>query len=206
MGADPRWGVQAPVTTSQSVALGSLTASIRRSRTASLGTPGNPFSLISQTDKETINGRTYTTAFTASNRTYTSTSPVGRGMSVALDTKERIASTQVGGLLPTQFTYDSRGRLASITQGTRTTTLSYDSGRPHRQHYQPARAQAQLHLRCGWTAADYHLAGRADDRLRVRRQRQPYVSHSTGQVGARLRLHLGQFAILIRAAYGVGDR
>jgi YD repeat-containing protein len=41
--------------------------------------------------------------------------------------RQKVASTQVAGLLPTSFAYDSKGRLASATQGTRQTTFSYDA-------------------------------------------------------------------------------
>ncbi|MBV8629922.1 MAG: hypothetical protein JOZ83_03295, partial [Silvibacterium sp.] len=48
-------------------------------------------------------------------------------VTTVLDSLERIFSTQLGGLAATQFTYDSRGRLAAATQGTRKTTFSYNS-------------------------------------------------------------------------------
>jgi RHS repeat-associated protein len=124
---DPRWGIQVPVSTSTTLNLGNLTEKESHKRTASLGTAGNPFTLITQTDTDSINGRVYTSIFTASNRTYTNTSPFGRQQLVTLDAKERIASTQESGLLPIQFAYDSRGRLASATQGIRNTTLTYDA-------------------------------------------------------------------------------
>jgi YD repeat-containing protein len=127
VGPDPRWGIQVPVPTSTTLTLGNLTAKTSHKRTASLGTTGNPFSLTTQTDTDTVNGRVYTSSFTASNRTYTNTTPVGRQQLVTLDTKERIATTQFGGLLATQFAYDSRGRLASATQGPRNTSLTYDA-------------------------------------------------------------------------------
>lgn len=127
LGPDPRWGIQVPVATSKTVTLGNLTMSVSDSRTASLGTAGNPFSLITQTDTHTVNGRTYTSAFTTSNLTDTNTSPVGRELLVTLDNEERIGSTQISGLLASTFAYDARGRLATITQGTRNTNLTYDA-------------------------------------------------------------------------------
>ena len=63
LGPDPRWGMQVPIDASSTVTLGNLTESITASRTASLGTVGNPFSLITQTDTETVNGREYTSVF-----------------------------------------------------------------------------------------------------------------------------------------------
>jgi RHS repeat-associated protein len=45
---------------------------------------------------------------------------------VGLDSLERIASTQIGGLAATAFSYDSHGRLSSAIQGTRATTFTYN--------------------------------------------------------------------------------
>ena len=78
MGPDPRWGLQAPVPLSGTVTLGTLTMVTSGSRTDTLGDPFNPFSLISQTDTATVNGRTSTSIFTASTKTYVDTSPMGR--------------------------------------------------------------------------------------------------------------------------------
>jgi RHS repeat-associated protein len=125
MGPDPVWGIQVPITTSETLTQGSLTMNTTRSRATTLGTAGNPFSVSSRTDTKTVNGRTYTTVFTGSNREYVNTSPVGRTLTVALDSLERVASTQLGGLNARSFTYDSKGRPSVLTQGARKTTFSY---------------------------------------------------------------------------------
>jgi len=84
-------------------------------RTASF-TAGNPFSLTALTDTQSVNGRTHTSAFTASAKTWVDTTPVNRKTTTILDALERISSLQVGALLPVQFKYDARGRLSTITQ------------------------------------------------------------------------------------------
>jgi RHS repeat-associated protein len=127
LGPDPRWGLQAPVPLSGTLTKGSLTMSTTGTRTATLGVAGNPFSLTTETNTLSINGRTYSSVFTTSNKTYVDTTPVKRKTTTILDSLERVSSTQLGALLPSQFAYDSKGRLATITQGTRTTTLAYDS-------------------------------------------------------------------------------
>jgi RHS repeat-associated protein len=127
LGPDPVWGLQVPITTSETLTRGNLTMTTTGSRTATLGVMGNPFSLTTQTDTATINGRKYTSVFTTSNRTYIDTTPVKRTTTTVLDSLERIGSTQLGALLPTNYSYDSHGRLSTLTQGTRTTTLAYDS-------------------------------------------------------------------------------
>jgi hypothetical protein len=96
------------------LSFGNLIAKTDLKRTASLGTAGNPFSLITQTDTDTVNGRVYTSTFTASNRTYTDTSPAVRQQPVTLDTKERIATTLPDGLTINHI-YDANGNLTAIT-------------------------------------------------------------------------------------------
>jgi RHS repeat-associated protein len=126
-GPDPRWGIQVPLDISSTATLGNLTKNTNENRSVNLGTAGNPFSLTTQTDTESVNGRTYKSAFTTSDRTYVDTTPAGRKLTTVLDTKERIASAQVEGLLASDFAYDTRGRLSTVTQGTRKTTFSYDT-------------------------------------------------------------------------------
>jgi len=127
LGPDPRWGIEVAIPTSTTQTFGSLTSNASVQRTVSLGTAGNPFSLVTQTDTKTVNGRTYSSVFTASNLTYTDTSPAGRITLIILDNQERVASGQTGDLLAKNFAYDTLGRLATVTQGNRTTTLSYNS-------------------------------------------------------------------------------
>jgi len=126
LGPDPRFGLQSPVLTSETLTQGSLTMNITGSRTASF-TQGNPFSLSTQTDTGTVNGRKYTSVFTTSTKTLVDTTPVKRPTTTILDSLERISSVQVGALLPVQFAYDANGRLSTITQGTRASKLTYDA-------------------------------------------------------------------------------
>jgi len=127
LGPDPVWGLQVPVELSGTLTFGNLTMNITGSRSTTLGAAGNPFTVTSETDTLAINSRTYTSTFTGSNLTWVNTSPVGRTVNVGLDSLERIASAQVDGLTAADLTYDSHGRLASVTQGTRQTTFSYGS-------------------------------------------------------------------------------
>jgi YD repeat-containing protein len=124
---DQRWGLQAQVLHSRTLTLGGLTMTVSGSRTASLGTAGNPFSLTGQTDIKTVNGRTYKTVFTAANLTSVATTPVKRTTTTVFDSLERISSKQVGTLLPVKFAYDGHGRISTVTQGTRIATLAYDA-------------------------------------------------------------------------------
>ncbi len=126
-GPDPRWGIQTPIITNSVVTLGSLTMNSTGSRTASLGTPGDPFSLITETDSQSINGRAYKSVFTAAAKAFADSTPVGRKTITVLDAMERISSVQPPTGALTSFGYDGRGRLSSISQGVRQTTFSYDA-------------------------------------------------------------------------------
>lgn len=125
-GPDPRWGIQLPINISKTITRGSLTMNVTNNRIASLVNPTDPFSLITQTDTTTINGRIYKSVFTASTKTFVDTTPVGRTTTTVLDALERIGTFQPPGAALTSFVYDNRGRLASITQGLRQTLLTYD--------------------------------------------------------------------------------
>lgn len=78
-----------------------------------------------------VNGQTYTRVYSASTRTFTTTSPLGRATTATIDVRGRVVQSQDGNLLPVALTYDARGRLATATQGSgssaRTTTFAYDS-------------------------------------------------------------------------------
>ncbi len=126
-GPDPRWGIQSPILTSESLTLGSLTMNITNSRKVSLADPSNPFSLITQNDTSVVNGRTYTTLYTASSRTAVTTTAGKRATKMVYDPLGRISSIDSPAETTSEFAYDSRGRLTSVTQGTRVETFSYDS-------------------------------------------------------------------------------
>jgi uncharacterized protein RhaS with RHS repeats len=57
--------------------------------------------------------------------TLTTKSPMGRTTVAVLDEKGRVVQSSFGTLSPNQFTYDSRGRLAAVTQGSRTYQFGY---------------------------------------------------------------------------------
>jgi RHS repeat-associated protein len=125
-GPDPRWGMQVPIATTETVTGGNLSMNIASARTASLANPADPFSLISETDTQSVNGRNYKSVFTAASRTWEDTTAAGRVSTTVLDALERISSIQSPGQAPIDYVYDNRGRLSSFSQGTRHSTLNYD--------------------------------------------------------------------------------
>lgn len=125
---EARFGFQVPFPTSTTVTTPSgLSATTTRTRTATLSTPTNLLSLTNQTDTTTINGRTYTTAYAQASRTFTTTTPAARQQTSTISAQGRLLQTQVPGLSPVTRGYDGHGRLTSLGQGGRSTTLTYDA-------------------------------------------------------------------------------
>ena len=131
-GPDPRWGMQAPVLTSLArTTPGGLVQTITHSRTATLTNGADPLSLKTLTETFTVNGRTFTSIYDAATKTAISTSAAGHQGKHVIDTLGRVIQAEVLGLLPAYMTYDARGRLAKLTQGTgvdaRTANFNYNS-------------------------------------------------------------------------------
>lgn len=77
-GPDPRFSMQSPVLQSRTVATpGGLVYSTTGTRTVTLSDSNDPFSLLTQTDTLTVNGRVYRRDYNATARTITTTSPMG---------------------------------------------------------------------------------------------------------------------------------
>ena len=130
-GGDPRWKLQAPISTNTSVTtLGGLNFTSTLGRATTLATAGNPLSMVSQTDTRTINGRITTNTFTAATRTYVASSPLGRQSTTVIDGQGRPTQERFGNFNTIFRTYDTRGRLSSLTAGTgaesRNSTFSYN--------------------------------------------------------------------------------
>ena len=129
LGADPRWGIQAPVVASASVTTPSGNQSIgTETRSVTLNNGNDPFSASSLTDTVTINGRRSTATYDGATRTLTSLSPAGRTTSTTLDSRGRITWQQMGSFDPASFTYDDHGRLNSLTLGSGSATASISVG------------------------------------------------------------------------------
>jgi YD repeat-containing protein len=118
-GPDPRFGMQAPIIKSMTVTTpDGLKYEMTGERTAELEDPNDAFSLLTQTDIVTINGKTHTTVYDATTRTFTSTTPMGRQSVTTLDEQGRVVKVEAPGLAPVVFEYDERGRLVRTTEGT----------------------------------------------------------------------------------------
>ena len=127
-GPDPRFGMQAPIGQDLTVTTpdGQM-AALSSSRTASLADPTNPLSLTTQTDSFSLNGRSFSSAYAAALGTFIDTTPDGRQRTTKVDAQGRVTQQQIRNLTPTQFTYDAQGRLGVLTQGARSSLMSYNT-------------------------------------------------------------------------------
>jgi RHS repeat-associated protein len=131
-GPDPRFGMLAPVARSIIAKTPSgLTRTITTTRTATLADPNNLLSLTNLTDTVSDNGKVSTRVYNGTTRTITQTTPAGRSSTVTLDTLGRVTQAQALGLDPVTFTYDSRGLISRVTEGSdaasRTISLAYNA-------------------------------------------------------------------------------
>ncbi|MCI0540979.1 MAG: hypothetical protein L0Z50_37740 [Verrucomicrobiales bacterium] len=131
-GADPRFGMQAPIAASFAYELPSgLKLLSTTTASATLLDAANPLSHSALSYATTVNGRTSRSDYTAAMRTITNTSPEGRVDVVTLDTQGRVVFAQAPGFAPVAVSYDARGRLREIIEGggvaARTSRFSYDA-------------------------------------------------------------------------------
>src|SRR6185436_8277326 len=109
-GPDPRWGMQSPLDVSNSIRTPSgLNLTSTQTRAMTLSSPTDPLSLITQTDTFGINGRNYTSVYTAASRTFNSTTPEGRQRSLTIDAQGRVTRAQLAAFNPATYAYDARG-------------------------------------------------------------------------------------------------
>jgi RHS repeat-associated protein len=132
LGPDPRWGMPAPVLTSDTTTTpAGLTSVLTEQRSATLADAANPLSLRTLTDTLTQNGHSFVQTYDAASRTFTTVSAEGRREVVTVDFLGRLVSDQVGSLEPLHVSYDNRGFTTAVGQGAgatdRTLTFTPDS-------------------------------------------------------------------------------
>ena len=121
---DPRFGMAAPLQDLKITLPSTLEANITTTRTITGQT--DPLTFATLTDTLNINGRTFTSVFTQATKTFTDTSAESRTTTTVVDAQGRITSSSIPEIFDTTFTYDpTRGRLKTITQGSRTSTIEY---------------------------------------------------------------------------------
>jgi RHS repeat-associated protein len=124
---DARFGMQASVASRSTISFPSgRSLTTTANRTVTLSAPDSVV-IATMTESATLNGHTFSTFFDAAQRTFTTTSAVGRTSTTSLDAKGQVASVEMPGITPATFSYDTRGRLTAMTQGTRSMSYSYDT-------------------------------------------------------------------------------
>jgi len=131
--ADPRFGLQSPVSSTTVKTPAGKTLSVTSARSVTLSTPSDPLTLQSLIETTKVNGRTYTSTYNALTRSFSTNTPQGRlaPNAVMTDSQGRVTEMQTPGNEPVQFFYDERGRLIRSVQAERISRLTYDGlGRP----------------------------------------------------------------------------
>lgn len=123
-GPDPRFGMQSPVISRQTVNTQNIYSWSGEGREI---TQMNGDQIGQLMCYLWINGRFYQTVYDGTLHLFTSTSPEARQSFTYIDTLGRVAEDSIPGILPVYYTYDSKGRLTSVAQGTRISYFSYDS-------------------------------------------------------------------------------
>ena len=176
-GPDPRFGMQAPFVKSVTISTadGQTYYTLTADRRAALTNRVDPWSIQSQTDTVTVNGRTTTTVANALARTITTTDPAGKQTMTTLDARGRPVREETTNLAPKQYLYDSQGRLIALTEGTgdaaRTTTLAYNP-----QGYLASTTDPLS----GTTIYSYDLAGRVLSRTLPTGHRLTFTYNAAG--------------------------
>lgn len=130
---DPRFGMQAPFVSLQTVFTGGLTKTVSSGMSVEPASLTDPMAFTKLTQTESINGRTQTSVFDKASLTRTVTSAAGRQSYTKLDNLGRVIEAGLTGIEPYRFGYDQHGHLTSAAQGTgnnqRLTTIAYgDTG------------------------------------------------------------------------------
>lgn len=126
--ADPRFGLQAPITSSVTTTRPSgATATARAARSVDQPDRDDPLSTRSITDTVTIGARVTTTRWDKSARTLTTTLPSGRAATSTFDALGRLVRSEQPGVSAVTYRYDSHGRPIEVVQGQRSATSIYDA-------------------------------------------------------------------------------
>ncbi len=122
---DPMWRMAKPLNTVETRTPSGLARVESTTRTVTTD-PNSPLLIVAETLSNVTNGRTTKRTF-GSDRTYVTSSPVGRLKSRLIDTMGRTVRTTSGGVFPINYDYDANGRLFQVTQGTRSISHTYST-------------------------------------------------------------------------------
>jgi len=124
---DPRFKWMKPYASKVTTTTGSITTVSEVTKEAELGDETDPFSYSEMTDTITVNGLTTSTTYRKSDRSYTTTSPMGKKSITYTDEKGRTERTVTPGLEEAKYIYYPDGKIKTITMGDRTSEFTYNS-------------------------------------------------------------------------------
>lgn len=130
---DIRFPGQAQFSGSFSETHGSKTVTYVGSQSLAYNNPSapSPFDVASLSSTVTQSDGTsafiWQSAYSGSTKTFTYTSPLSRVRSRTINSNEQRTAEQLATLSPISYGYDTRGRISSVSQGTRTTSFAYNS-------------------------------------------------------------------------------
>ncbi|MBN1823854.1 MAG: hypothetical protein JW803_06015 [Endomicrobiales bacterium] len=129
---DPVFGMQSPIDADVTIKTPQgLTYNEKRQRDVILNDSDNALSLGSQKDKLTINDKTYVSEYSSATRTSVMSTPERRKITLTYDDSVRPLSLGLYDLAVTSFSYDTYGRLSSLSRSDgntlRESSLKYDS-------------------------------------------------------------------------------
>jgi RHS repeat-associated protein len=124
--SDTRFGSQSPFASGIETRLPSgLVRNDGFERKVTLDTTGSVLSLSRLQEGSSINRNSWLSVYTAADKTWRMTTPMGRVSTVTLDEKGRPVSWVTPGVAPVQVTYDARGRPVRMVQSRRSVGLTY---------------------------------------------------------------------------------
>ncbi|MCY7378162.1 MAG: hypothetical protein LH467_02345 [Gemmatimonadaceae bacterium] len=126
-GADPRFGMQAPLEVTTVRMPRGLANTTRSARTVTLATASDPLHVRTQVDSMIENGVAMTTTFDALARTQSTRSAESRVSVTTLDSLGRAIESVSGGLAAATFQYDARGRVQQVVDAGRVSRFDYDA-------------------------------------------------------------------------------
>lgn len=126
--ANPRFKDRLLPRTITATAFDGTQSVVTNTESYTLQTANNPLNILTKTQASTLVGLgDFITNFDKASLTYTSTTPSGRKLVTVVNAKGDPVKVTFGNLAPIQYNYDTRGRLSSVQQSTRTSTFTYDS-------------------------------------------------------------------------------
>jgi RHS repeat-associated protein len=124
-GPDPRFGMEAPIVTRTTVkAPSNLQSVVTQGRKI---TEISGLEVTGLADTVAVNGKKTISNYWGRDKYVVSTSPAGRKSYSYFDSKGRVVADSIPGILAVHYMYDDKGFLTQSRQGNRVTNFTYDS-------------------------------------------------------------------------------